>query len=120
MRLCMCMRILRLRLCWRRSGHQRRWSETMSVLKRIFRPPKIPPGSVTYRGKGNLAGLALQLRVEPNGDSVMVINADRVLFLNESATAYAYYFMHGFSSEDIVKKIRRTYRINLKKAREDY
>jgi radical SAM protein with 4Fe4S-binding SPASM domain len=92
----------------------------MSALKRIFRPPKIPSGRITYRGKGNLAGLALQLRVEPNGESVMVINADRVLFLNESATAYAYYFMHGLSSRDIIKKIRRMYRINLKRARADY
>ena len=46
MRLCMCVRVLCLRLCRRRSGHQRRWSETMSALKRIFRPPKIPQGRI--------------------------------------------------------------------------
>jgi radical SAM protein with 4Fe4S-binding SPASM domain len=92
----------------------------MSLLHRIFRPPKIPQGRYTYRGKGNLAGLALQLRVEPNGESVMVINADRVLFLNETATAYAYHFMHGLSSEDILKKIHRTYRVDSKTARKDY
>ncbi len=50
----------------------------------------------------------------------MVINADRVLFLNETATAYAYFFMHGLSSEEVLKKIRRTYRVDAETAKKDY
>lgn len=92
----------------------------MSVLRRAFRRPKIPEGRLTYRGKGQLAGLALQLRVEAGGESVMVINADRVLFLNETATAFAYFFMQGLSSGEVLKKIRRMYRVDLKTARRDY
>lgn len=92
----------------------------MSLLRRIFRPPRIPEGRYTYRGKGQFAGLALQLRVEPGGESVMVINANRILFLNETATAFAYFFMHGLSSDDILKKIRRVYRVDSKTARRDY
>jgi radical SAM protein with 4Fe4S-binding SPASM domain len=92
----------------------------MSVLRRIFSPPKIPVGRYTYRGKGPLAGLALQLRVESNGEGILVINADRVLFLNESATAYAYFFMHGSSSDEVLKRIRRTYRVSAETAKKDY
>ena len=92
----------------------------MSLLRRVFRPPRTPEGRYTYRGKGQFAGLALQLRVEPGGESVMVINANRVLFLNETATAFAYFFMHGLSSDDILKKIRRVYRVDSKTARRDY
>jgi radical SAM protein with 4Fe4S-binding SPASM domain len=92
----------------------------MSVLRRIFRPPKIPTGRYTYRGKEALAGLSLQLRVEPDGDGVMIINADRVLFLNETATAFAYFFMHGLSSEEVLKKVRRTYRVGAETAKKDY
>jgi len=92
----------------------------MSVLRRILRPPKIPTGRYTYRGKEALAGLSLQLRVEPDGDGVMIINADRVLFLNETATAFAYFFMHGLSSEEVLKKIRRTYRVGAETAKKDY
>jgi radical SAM protein with 4Fe4S-binding SPASM domain len=92
----------------------------MSVLRRILRPPKIPEGRYTYRGKGPLAGLSLQLRVEPNGEGVMVINADRVLYLNETATAFAYYFMHGFPSDEVLKKIQRTYRVGAETAKKDY
>jgi radical SAM protein with 4Fe4S-binding SPASM domain len=92
----------------------------MSLLQRVFRPPRIPIGRYTYRGKGRMAGLALQLRVEPDGEGVMVINANRVLFLNQTATAFAYFFMHGLSSDDTLKKIRRIYRIDSKTARRDY
>jgi radical SAM protein with 4Fe4S-binding SPASM domain len=92
----------------------------MSFLRRSLRPPRIPQGRYTYRGKGEFAGMALQLRVEPNGRGVMVINANTVLHLNETASAYAYYFMQGMPANDVVKQIRRMYRVKATKARTDY
>jgi radical SAM protein with 4Fe4S-binding SPASM domain len=92
----------------------------MSAIRRILSPPKIPAGRHTYRGKRPLTGLALQLRVESDGEGILVINADRVLFLNETATAYAYFFMHGLSSDEVMKKIRRAYRVNAETAKKDY
>jgi radical SAM protein with 4Fe4S-binding SPASM domain len=50
----------------------------------------------------------------------MVINANTVLHLNETASAYAYYFMQGLPENDILTKIRRIYRVNQAKAKEDY
>lgn len=92
----------------------------MSAIRRILSRTKIPPGQYTYRGKETLTGLALQLRVEPDGEGILVINADRVLFLNETATVYAYFFIHGLSSGEVMKKIRRAYRVNAETARKDY
>jgi len=92
----------------------------MSAIRRILSPPKIPAGRHTYRGKGPLTGLALQLRVESDGEGILVINADRVLFLNETATAYAYFFTHGLSLDEVMKKIRRAYRVNAETAKKDY
>jgi len=92
----------------------------VSAIRRILSPPKIPAGRHTYRGKGLLTGLALQLRVESDGEGILVINADRVLFLNETATAYVYFFMHGLSSGEVMKKIRRAYRVNAETAKKDY
>jgi radical SAM protein with 4Fe4S-binding SPASM domain len=92
----------------------------MSLLRRIFAPPKIPEGRYTYRGRGKFAGMALQLRVEHGGHGVMVINANTVLFLNETATAYAYFFMQGMPSDAVLKKIRRAYRVDPKTAKRDY
>jgi radical SAM protein with 4Fe4S-binding SPASM domain len=92
----------------------------MSFLHKIFRPPKVPQGRYIYRGKGRFAGLALQLRIEPGEQGVMVINANTVLYLNETATAYAYFFMQGMSTDVVLKKIRRMYRVDSKTAKEDY
>ncbi len=92
----------------------------MSFLRKILRPPKIPHGRYTYRGKDEFAGLALQLRIEPDGQGIMVINANTVLYLNETATAYAYFFMQGLPTDAALKKVRRMYRVDSKTARKDY
>jgi len=92
----------------------------MSLLRKVFRAPKIPRGRYTYRGRDRFAGLALQLRVEPDGQGLLIINANTVLYLNETATAHAYFFMQGMSTDAAVKKIRRMYRVNSKTARSDH
>jgi radical SAM protein with 4Fe4S-binding SPASM domain len=92
----------------------------MSFFRKIFRPPEIPQGRYTYRGRDKFAGLALQLRIEPDGKGVMVINANTVLYLNETAAAYAYFFMQGTPEDAALKKIRRIYRVNAKTAKSDY
>jgi len=92
----------------------------MSFLRRVFRAPKIPHGRYTYRGRGKFAGLALQLRVEPDSQGLLVINANTVLYLNETATAHAYFFMQGMSEDEAVKEIQSIYRVNKKTARQDH
>ncbi|UCC57687.1 MAG: radical SAM protein [Candidatus Bathyarchaeum sp.] len=92
----------------------------MSFVRKMFRSSQIPHGRYTYRGKGDFAGLALQLRVEPDGQGLLVINANTVLYLNETATAYAFYFMQGMTTDEAVAKIRSIYRVNKNTARTDY
>jgi radical SAM protein with 4Fe4S-binding SPASM domain len=50
----------------------------------------------------------------------MVINANTVLHLNETASAYTYYFMQGMPERGVLKQIRRMYRVSLAKAKADY
>ncbi|TET26040.1 MAG: radical SAM protein [Candidatus Bathyarchaeum sp.] len=96
----------------------------VGILKKVKsvvgKAPKTPVGLYSYRGKGKFAGLALQLRVEPSGEGLLVINANTVLYLNETATAHAYFFMQGMQTEEAVKKIRRIYRIEEETARRDH
>ena len=51
-----------------------------------------------------------------SGQGVMVINANNVLHMNHTATAFAYFFMQGMPKDEVVKKIRRMYRVNAKNA----
>jgi len=92
----------------------------MSFMRKVFRVSKIPQGRYTYRGIGDFTGLALQLRVEPDGKGMLVINANTVLYLNETASAHAFFFMRGMTTDEAVKKIRRMYRVNKKTARDDH
>jgi radical SAM protein with 4Fe4S-binding SPASM domain len=64
--------------------------------------------------------MSLQLRIQPDGRGVMVINANTVLHLNETASAYTYYFMQGMPESEVLKQIRRMYRVNATKAKGDY
>jgi len=50
----------------------------------------------------------------------MVINANTVLHLNETATAYAYYFMQGTPEAELLKQIRHTYKVSQEQAKQDY
>jgi hypothetical protein len=92
----------------------------MGFVNKIFRRPKIPNGRYTYRGKGSFEGLALQLRVEPEGNGLLIINANTVLFLNDTSTAYAYFLMQGLTTDEVIAKIRRIYRVKEKQARTDF
>jgi hypothetical protein len=53
----------------------------MKYFDNLF-PKKVPPGLYHYRATGEWQGLRLHLRVEADGDGVLIIDASRVLFLN--------------------------------------
>ena len=85
----------------------------MRFLKKLVHKQKVPIGRYTYRGEDEYAGMSLQLRLEGDGRGVMVINANTILHLNESASAFAYYFMQGIPEKEAIAKIRRIYRVDV-------
>jgi len=50
----------------------------------------------------------------------MVINANTVLYLNETATAYAYFFMQGMPTDAVLRRIRKMYKVKPETAKKDY
>lgn len=70
----------------------------------------IPPGLYTYMSDESAqTPYKWQLRIEPDGDGIMVLNAKTVLHLNESATEFAYHLSMGQSKDQIVKQISERY-----------
>ena len=94
----------------------------VEVLTRMgfLKKQRVPQGRYTYRGKGEFARMSLQLRVEPEGKGVMVINANTILHLNQTATAFAYFFMEGLLEQEVLERIRRMYRVKEEQAKADY
>jgi hypothetical protein len=53
----------------------------------------------------------LHLRVETDGEGVLIINASSILHLNQSATEIAYYNMEGKSNPEIAKLLSKRFAI---------
>ena len=86
---------------------------------KIFRR-RIKPGFYHYRGTGEWSGLKLHLRILDSGAGVLVINASRVVYLNETATAHVKLMMEGKGMEEAVKELRRIFKVTKERAIEDY
>ena len=64
--------------------------------------------------------MRLHLRVDPNGNNLLLINASRVLHLNETAAEYAHSILEDASEAEAVARMRRLYDVDRETAREDY
>ena len=81
---------------------------------------RIKPGFYYYRGKGDWAGLKLHLRILEDGTGTLVINASKVVYLNETAAAYVKLMMEGREPKLAVKQVRRIFKVSEEKAAEDF
>ncbi|HSL30303.1 MAG TPA: PqqD family peptide modification chaperone [Anaerolineales bacterium] len=61
----------------------------------------------------------IHLRVDPDGSGTLIVNANRVMHLNPTATLMAYLLLEGKKEQEIVKRVRNQYRVSAKQANED-
>ena len=78
------------------------------------------PSLYHYRAEGEFKGLRLHLRVEKDGSSILIVNASRVLFLNNTATEHVRLFMQGKNEEEAVKEIRKKFKVDRDEALQDH
>ena len=62
----------------------------------------------------------LHLRVEDDGDGILIINASTILHLNQTATEYAYYIVNNLPTNEVSKKMLSRYEVTPEKVQEDY
>jgi radical SAM protein with 4Fe4S-binding SPASM domain len=78
-------------------------------------------GLYAYERRDDQDGrVRLHLRVEPDGRGILVINASRVLHLNQTAAEYTRAILAGISEENAVRQFRRRYQVDADTARADY
>lgn len=88
---------------------------------RLVAPQSLPPGLHAYERRDEAGGrVRLHLRVEPNGRGILVINASRVLHLNQTAAEYARLILEETPEGQAVRTIRRRYRVDAATAQADY
>ena len=85
------------------------------------KPGTIAPGMYHYISPPeDPRNYRLHLRIEPNGNGLLIINASTVLHLNQTATDYAYYLVKNVNPEQVGKIISDRYNISRIEAARDY
>jgi radical SAM protein with 4Fe4S-binding SPASM domain len=87
----------------------------------MFKKAKpLSPGIYHSRIDEGNSHYRLHLRVEKDGKGILIINAAKILHLNQTATEHAKLILEGVQTEEAVKKIRKRYRVPYKKALADH
>jgi radical SAM protein with 4Fe4S-binding SPASM domain len=112
---------MRLRLCRRRPVG----GGKMTVLDRIkswFEAPQpLTAGMYEYHTSPNAAQqFRLHLRIEKDGHGVLLINAAKVLHLNQTATELATFILEEQPADEAAKEIARRYNVKPDVARADF
>jgi organic radical activating enzyme len=92
------------------------------AIRRLVTPPApIPAGTYHYQAPADAPlPYRLHLRVEPDGQGVLIVNASTVLHLNTTATEYAYHIIQQTPKEQAARTIASRYRINRIHAGHDF
>jgi len=92
----------------------------MSLFGRLRRS-RSRPRLYAYERQDDTGGrIRLHLRVEPNGRGILVINASRMLHLNQTAAEYARLILEETPEDQVVRAIRSRYQVDPDTAREDH
>lgn len=62
----------------------------------------------------------MHLRVEKDGDGILILNASTVLHLNQSATEFAYHLIKGTDLNEVTRVMNQRYDISPNRIMEDY
>lgn len=91
-------------------------------IRRRFTPiPSIEAGVYHYQApQDDPRNYRLHLRVEKNGSGVMIVNAETVLHLNQTATEYGYYLVQSMPEEEAANAVASRYRVSYEQALQDY
>ena len=83
------------------------------ILKIFFtRHKPVEPGVYHYQAPPEAPfPYKLHLRLDKNGDGILILNASTVLHLNQTAAEYAYHLVNQTPDEEIAQRVSRRYRV---------
>jgi organic radical activating enzyme len=92
------------------------------TIRRYFSPVgPLPAGVYAYQAPpGAPLPYRLHLRLEPEGDGVLIVNASTILHLNPTAAEYAYHLVQGRPDEETARLLSSRYRVSRPQALQDF
>jgi hypothetical protein len=89
---------------------------------KLFKPVNpIPAGMYHYQSSENSTPpFRMHLRLDPNGNGLLVVNASTVFHLNQTASEYSYYFIQNKSANEVGRIMQSRYKIKASEASRDF
>jgi organic radical activating enzyme len=89
---------------------------------KLFKPVKsIPAGIYHYQSPADMIPpYRMHLRIDPDGEGLLVVNASTVLHMNQTAAEYSYYFIQGKQPSEVGRLIQSRYKIKAEQASHDF
>ncbi len=97
-------------------------SNLISRITNLFKPVELIPAGLYHYQTPTSAEIQyrLHLRIDDQGEGLLIINASTILHLNQTATEYAYHVIKNEKPEVAAKIISERYQINQNDARRDF
>ena len=98
------------------------FTKIKNKIEKLVEPVKpVPVGSYQYKGvKGDQLPYRLNLRVESNGEGILIIDASTVLHLNRTAAEYAFHLMQNTPIEQAAKEMAEKYEVTTDEVKHDF
>ena len=98
------------------------FTKIKNKIEKLVEPVKpVPVGSYQYKGvKGDQLPYRLNLRVESNGEGILIIDASTVLHLNRTAAEYAFHLMQNTPIEQAAKEMAEKYEVTPDEVKHDF
>lgn len=93
-----------------------------TIFDRLFyKPQPLPPGNYqTIIVEENKQPYRMHLRIEKDGSGLLILNAQTVLHLNQTATEFAYHLIQKTPHDEAIQLVEKRYQITAAQAAEDY
>lgn len=93
-----------------------------SLLDKLFGAAQtLPAGIYQYQAPADAPHpYRLHLRIDPQGEGILILNAKTVLHLNQTAAEYAWHLVQHTPQEEMIQSVSTRYKINAEQVKKDY
>ncbi|MFW5713645.1 MAG: PqqD family peptide modification chaperone [Brevefilum sp.] len=97
-------------------------TDIVQSIKEFFsKKEPLPRGMYRYQSPQDAEDqYRLHLRIDEDGEGILVINAATVLHLNQTAVEFAYHLIKQTDREETIQQIAKRYRVNEHQIRQDF